>query len=187
MYVTPDSSIFRRTAAICSSRPPAETKRSRSVATGCSSSFRRPWARGTDTSRARTECADSNGGIAHRSGQETVAPPLPVFGCAVCTYTTPLSGGTMTISHREPVAAALARVPGRLMVAVPHTDHSEPVERGRADELAVLYEIIHTVTSTLDVEAVLAAIVRLVNDAIVAHATYIFLAEDGGRRIVLRA
>ena len=93
----------------------------------------------------------------------------------------------MTISHREPVAAALARVPGRLMVAVPHTDHGEPVERGRADELAVLYEIIHTVTSTLDVEAVLAAIVRLVNDAIVAHATYIFLAEEGGRRIVLRA
>jgi GAF domain-containing protein len=93
----------------------------------------------------------------------------------------------MTTSHREPVVAALARVPGRLMVAVPHTDHSEPVERGRADELAVLYEIIHTVTSTLDVEAVLAAIVRLVNDAIVAHATYIFLAEEGGRRIVLRA
>ena len=83
--------------------------------------------------------------------------------------------------------AALARVPGRLMVAVPHTDHGAPVERGRADELAVLYEIIHTVTSTLDLEAVLAAIVRLVNDAIVAHATYIFLAEEGGRRIVLRA
>jgi GAF domain-containing protein len=93
----------------------------------------------------------------------------------------------MTNSHREPAAEALARVPGRLMVAVPHTDHSEPVERGRADELAVLYEIIHTVTSTLDLEAVLAAIVRLVNDAIVAHATYIFLAEEGGRRIVLRA
>jgi GAF domain-containing protein len=93
----------------------------------------------------------------------------------------------MTNSHREPAAQALARVPGRLMVAAPHTDHSEPVERGRADELAVLYEIIHTVTSTLDLEAVLAAIVRLVNDAIVAHATYIFLAEEGGRRIVLRA
>ena len=73
------------------------------------------------------------------------------------------------------------------MVAVPHTDHGAPVERGRADELAVLYEIIHTVTSTLDLEAVLAAIVRLVNDAIVAHATYVFLAEEGGRRIVLRA
>jgi GAF domain-containing protein len=73
------------------------------------------------------------------------------------------------------------------MVAVPHTDPGVPVERGRADELAVLYEIIHTVTSTLDLEAVLAAIVRLVNDAIVAHATYVFLAEEGGRRIVLRA
>src|ERR1700712_1094844 len=73
------------------------------------------------------------------------------------------------------------------MVAVPHTDPGTPVERGRADELAVLYEIIHTVTSTLDLEAVLQAIVRLVNDAIVAHATYVFLAEEGGRRIVLRA
>jgi GAF domain-containing protein len=93
----------------------------------------------------------------------------------------------MHISHREPVVDAPTRGSGPLMVAVPHTDPREPVERGRADELAVLYEIIHTVTSTLDLEAVLAAIVRLVNDAIVAHATYVFLAEEGGRRIVLRA
>lgn len=54
-------------------------------------------------------------------------------------------------------------------------------------ELRVLYEIIHTVNSTLDLEQVLSGIVRLVNDAIVAHATYIFLSEDRGRRIVLRA
>ena len=94
----------------------------------------------------------------------------------------------MTTTHREPVDRALAPAHGLLnVVAVPHTDHGAPVERGRADELAVLYEIIHTVTSTLDLEAVLAAIVRLVNDAIVAHATYVFLAEEGGRRIVLRA
>ena len=94
----------------------------------------------------------------------------------------------MTTTHREPVDRALAPAHGLLnMVAVSHTDHGAPVERGRADELAVLYEIIHTVTSTLDLEAVLAAIVRLVNDAIVAHATYVFLAEEGGRRIVLRA
>jgi GAF domain-containing protein len=93
----------------------------------------------------------------------------------------------MHISHRDPVVEAPTRGRGLLMVAVPHTDPREPVERGRADELAVLYEIIHTVTSTLDLEAVLAAIVRLVNDTIVAHATYVFLAEEGGRRIVLRA
>jgi GAF domain-containing protein len=54
-------------------------------------------------------------------------------------------------------------------------------------ELRVLYEIIHTVNSTLDLEQVLGGIVRLVNDAVVAHATYIFLSEDRGRRIVLRA
>jgi GAF domain-containing protein len=93
----------------------------------------------------------------------------------------------MHTSHREPVVDAPTRGIARLMVAVPHTDPREPAARGRADELAVLYEIIHTVTSTLDLEAVLAAIVRLVNDAIVAHATYVFLAEEGGRRIVLRA
>jgi GAF domain-containing protein len=57
----------------------------------------------------------------------------------------------------------------------------------RERELRVLYEIIHTVNSTLDLERVLSAIVRLVNDAIVAHATYVFLAEEGGRRLVLRA
>ncbi len=71
-----------------------------------------------------------------------------------------------------------------LGTAVPAADGSSTAQE---HELRVLYEIIHTVNSTLDLEQVLGAIVRLVNDAIVAHATYIFLSEDRGRRIVLRA
>ena len=71
-----------------------------------------------------------------------------------------------------------------LGTAVPAADGSVAAHE---HELRVLYEIIHTVNSTLDLEQVLGAIVRLVNDAIVAHATYIFLSEDRGRRIVLRA
>ena len=71
-----------------------------------------------------------------------------------------------------------------LGTAVPAADGSSAAQE---HELRVLYEIIHTVNSTLDLEQVLGAIVRLVNDAIVAHATYIFLSEDRGRRIVLRA
>ncbi len=71
-----------------------------------------------------------------------------------------------------------------LGTAVPAADGSGAAHE---HELRVLYEIIHTVNSTLDLEQVLGGIVRLVNDAIVAHATYIFLSEDRGRRIVLRA
>ena len=71
-----------------------------------------------------------------------------------------------------------------LGTAVPAADGSGAAQE---HELRVLYEIIHTVNSTLDLEQVLGAIVRLVNDAIVAHATYIFLSEDAGGGIVLRA
>src|SRR3954454_17557950 len=71
-----------------------------------------------------------------------------------------------------------------LGTAVPAADGGSAAHE---HELRVLYEIIHTVNSTLDLEQGLGAIVRLGNDAIVAHATYIFLREDRGRRIVLRA
>ena len=88
---------------------------------------------------------------AAREGRATLAA-LPV--CTVHVYHPAMRADSMTTTHREPVDRALAPAHGLLkMVAVPHTDHGAPVERGRADELAVLYEIIHTVTSTLDLEA----------------------------------
>ena len=50
-----------------------------------------------------------------------------------------------------------------------------------------LYEIISTVSSSLDLEQVLAAVVRLLTDASAAHACFVYLLEDGGERLVLRA
>jgi GAF domain-containing protein len=50
-----------------------------------------------------------------------------------------------------------------------------------------LYEIISTVSSSLELDRVLAAVVRLLSDASAVHACFVYLLEDGGRRLVLRA
>ena len=49
-----------------------------------------------------------------------------------------------------------------------------------------LHEIISTVSSSLDLEQVLAAIARLLTDASAVHACFVYLLEDGGERLVLR-
>jgi len=56
----------------------------------------------------------------------------------------------------------------------------EPIDR------RFLHEIISTVSSSLDLEQVLAAIARLLSDASAVHATFIYLLEDHGERLVLR-
>lgn len=50
-----------------------------------------------------------------------------------------------------------------------------------------LYEIISTVSSSLELDRVLAAVVRLLSDASAVHACFVYLLEDGGSRLVLRA
>ena len=50
-----------------------------------------------------------------------------------------------------------------------------------------LYEIISTVSSSLELEQVLAAVVRLLSDASAVHACFVYLLEDRGERLVLRA
>jgi len=50
-----------------------------------------------------------------------------------------------------------------------------------------LYEIISTVSSSLELEQVLAAVVRLLSDASAVHACFVYLLEDHGERLVLRA
>jgi GAF domain-containing protein/sugar diacid utilization regulator len=50
-----------------------------------------------------------------------------------------------------------------------------------------LYEIISTVSSSLELDRVLAAVVRLLSDASAVHACFVYLLEDGGNRLVLRA
>ncbi len=55
-----------------------------------------------------------------------------------------------------------------------------------ADERRILYEIIRTISSSVDLEEVLAAIVRLVSEGTKAHGAYVFIVEGDGR-LVLRA
>jgi GAF domain-containing protein len=51
----------------------------------------------------------------------------------------------------------------------------------------ILYEIISTVGSSLELDEVLAAVVRLLSDASAVHACFVYLVEDDGQRLVLRA
>ena len=53
-------------------------------------------------------------------------------------------------------------------------------------ESRILYEIISTVASSLELEEVVAGVVRLLSDAAAVHC-FVYLLEDGGERLVLRA
>ena len=57
----------------------------------------------------------------------------------------------------------------------------------RQEESRVLYQIISTVASSLDLDEVLGAVVRLLSDASAVHACFVYLVEDGGTRLVLKA
>src|SRR3954468_16417948 len=54
-------------------------------------------------------------------------------------------------------------------------------------ERRVLHQIISTVGSSLELDEVLAAVVRLLSEASAVHACFVYLVEDGGERMVLRA
>src|SRR3712207_437753 len=54
-------------------------------------------------------------------------------------------------------------------------------------ESRILREIISTVASSLELEEVLRSVVRLLTDAAAVHACFVYLVEDGGQRLVLRA
>lgn len=54
-------------------------------------------------------------------------------------------------------------------------------------EARVLSEIISTVGSSLELEQVLGAVVRLLSEASAVNACFVYLVEDGGQRLVMRA
>lgn len=62
-----------------------------------------------------------------------------------------------------------------------------PTGDAQVDERRVLYEIIRTVSSSVDLEQVLGAIVELVTEQTRAHATLIFIAEGPDEDLVLRS
>jgi GAF domain-containing protein len=57
----------------------------------------------------------------------------------------------------------------------------------RRGESRILREIISTVSSSLELEEVLRSVVRLLTDAAGVHACFVYLVEEGGERLVLRA
>src|SRR5439155_11863356 len=58
---------------------------------------------------------------------------------------------------------------------------------GPAGESRILSEIISTVGSSLELDEVLAAVVRLLSEASAVHACFVYLVEDRGERMVLRS
>ena len=59
--------------------------------------------------------------------------------------------------------------------------------RTRVEGDTVLARIISTVASTLELDEVLRAVVRLLSDASAVHACFVYLVDDDGSRLVLRA
>jgi GAF domain-containing protein len=57
----------------------------------------------------------------------------------------------------------------------------------RAREDSFLTRIVSTVSSSLELDEVLAAVVRLLTDASAVHACFVYLMEESGGRLVLRA
>ena len=58
---------------------------------------------------------------------------------------------------------------------------------GPAGEGRILSEIISTVGSSLELDEVLGAVVRLLSEASAVHACFVYFVEDDGERMVLRA
>jgi GAF domain-containing protein len=61
------------------------------------------------------------------------------------------------------------------------------VAQAGTGENHVLARVISTIASRLELDAVLSAVVELISDASAVHACFVYLAEDGGERLVLRA
>ena len=56
-----------------------------------------------------------------------------------------------------------------------------------ANESRILHEIISTAGSSLDLDEVLKAVVRLLSEASAVHACFVYLLEDGCDRLILKA
>ncbi len=61
------------------------------------------------------------------------------------------------------------------------------VTRAELDSRTFLRQIISTVGSSLELDEVLRSVVRLLSEGSAVHACFVYLVEDGGERLVLRA
>jgi len=97
------------------------------------------------------------------------------------------------MSRGRPRTAPGEACPGARVVAlttfqeVSAYDSSIATRPAVTGESRILYEIISTVGSSLDLEEVLGAVVGLLSDASAVHACFVYLVEDDGERLVLGA
>jgi len=63
----------------------------------------------------------------------------------------------------------------------------DPLVTARTSETRLLQEIVSTVASTLELDEVLRAVVRLLSDASAVHACFVYLVDETGDRLVLQA
>ncbi len=68
----------------------------------------------------------------------------------------------------------------------PAAAYDAAVKRAEADSDSVLARIVSTVASTLELDEVLRAVVRLLSEASAVHACFVYLVDDDGERLVLR-
>src|SRR5207244_12798842 len=74
-----------------------------------------------------------------------------------------------------------------LAMSVSHTSRAGDPAPSRTVESRYLYQIINTVSSSLDLDRVLRAIVDLVSEAIDCHACWIYFVDPDDDGLVLRA
>jgi GAF domain-containing protein len=99
---------------------------------------------------------------------------------------TGLSGETsLGASPGSGRAAAPPAAPARRRGNAYHSPIGAPATD--TGESRILHAIISTVGSSLDLEEVLAAVVRLLSDASAVHACFVYLVADDGERLVLKA
>ena len=95
--------------------------------------------------------------------------------------------GALTFSRQTPRPDTPAGRPGRRLRRSAFYDESIARVAAHPSDDRILYEIISTVASSLDLREVLAAVVRLLSDAAAVHACFVYLVEDEGERLALRA
>jgi GAF domain-containing protein len=97
-------------------------------------------------------------------------------------------GPTSTSTRPDPRAVDLE--PAAVVPCHPYDVRiGTPVQRTGTErtETGILAEIVSTVASSLELDEVLAAVVRLLSEAAAVHACFLYLIEDDGERLVMRA
>jgi GAF domain-containing protein len=93
----------------------------------------------------------------------------------------------LTRRKGTPAPAAPLPVPSSFVCSASQYDRRVKAPAASARESRILYRIISTVSSSLDLGEVLRAVVGLLTDAAGVHACFVYLPDEDGSRLVLKA